>query len=522
MDSISLKSNYTNFKDKPFRKHQAEAIESILESDKKFTVLDAPTGCGKSLIGCCVAQNYNNATYLVHSIALQEQIERDFPEFVLLKGRNNYKCQRNTNNTCAECSAVDKDDKCAYCPYEIQKRKTLASPYKILNYHYFITESNHVGRFQGDELYILDEAEPQMLELLFGQFISLTISENMLKTHRIPPPRFRTTSSDKSIPEWKEWADGVLKRVLSDLTNLEQEKDMWDSVEYDWQREHIKKIDKLNTLVWKLRFFIQYVDRDWIQNHRKTQYGDYYIFEPVWLTKEIMQEYLWKYMPGKVLLMSATFPPQRVTAQLLGINNTDMDYVQVPNIFPVANKKIYIDVAGDLRLKNFDNDIVKIVKKIDEIVDMYPNDKGLIHTTSNKLRDAIISCYSEERYITHNTKDRGSVIQRFKESNKPLVMVSPSLERGVSFDDDMCRFIIIAKSPFLSLGDKKVSARYHTKSIGRYWYLADCASTMIQMTGRGVRNDKDYCDIYIIEQSAKDLIVKNVGLFPKHWRESIV
>jgi Rad3-related DNA helicase len=61
------------------------------------------------------------------------------------------------------------------------------------------------------------------------------------------------------------------------------------------------------------------------------------------------------------------------------------------------------------------------------------------------------------RLVTHNTQDRSEVIQRFKKSREPLVLVSPSCERGLSLDDDQCRFIIFAKAPFLSLNDKKTS-----------------------------------------------------------------
>ena len=79
------------------REGQEECISAILEgfdSGKRFAVLEAPTGSGKSAIGITIAQYFKYTYYLTIQKVLQEQIARDFSSHDLtdLQGRSNYPC----------------------------------------------------------------------------------------------------------------------------------------------------------------------------------------------------------------------------------------------------------------------------------------------------------------------------------------------------------------------------------------------------------------------------------------------
>jgi Rad3-related DNA helicase len=92
----------------------------------------------------------------------------------------------------------------------------------------------------------------------------------------------------------------------------------------------------------------------------------------------------------------------------------------------------------------------------------------------------------------------------------------------VDLPDDQCRFIIVAKAPFQSLGDKLVKSRvYSSGGFGQFWYRADCAQGIVQASGRGVRHKDDYCATYILDKQAERLIVDNQGLFPRYWMEAV-
>lgn len=89
-----------NFPFETFRDGQYECIEYILNSfnqGKKYVILEAPTGAGKSAIGMTISTFYLKSYYLTIQKMLQSQIITDFEDHdkynvVDLKGRDTYPC----------------------------------------------------------------------------------------------------------------------------------------------------------------------------------------------------------------------------------------------------------------------------------------------------------------------------------------------------------------------------------------------------------------------------------------------
>ena len=98
-----------------------------------------------------------------------------------------------------------------------------------------------------------------------------------------------------------------------------------------------------------------------------------------------------------------------------------------------------------------------MLNEINRLVDKHKGEKGVIHTVSYKLSQAVMNM-GNDRFITHNSRDREIALNRFNRS-RDGILVSPSSTRGIDLPDDHCRFIIVAKAPFQSLGDKLVSSR---------------------------------------------------------------
>ncbi len=93
-DIIKAKDKFSNFNGKDFRKGQSEAIQHIIESDRKITVVCAPTGSGKSLIGMTSGMMHDRFAYLCSTKHLQGQITHDFPEARFMFGRVNFGCNQ--------------------------------------------------------------------------------------------------------------------------------------------------------------------------------------------------------------------------------------------------------------------------------------------------------------------------------------------------------------------------------------------------------------------------------------------
>lgn len=97
-DIMDLKQ-FIPFDTKEFRIHQEESINKIIESiedGNKFTILNAPVGSGKSLIGYIVAkylEEQSKKTYLCTGTKiLQSQYIQDFKDVQTIKGRMNFDC----------------------------------------------------------------------------------------------------------------------------------------------------------------------------------------------------------------------------------------------------------------------------------------------------------------------------------------------------------------------------------------------------------------------------------------------
>ena len=123
--------------------------------------------------------------------------------------------------------------------------------------------------------------------------------------------------------------------------------------------------------------------------------------------------------------------------------------------------------------------------------------------------------------MTHNSENRADQLELFKKSGQPLVMLSPSFDRGVDLPDDECRCIIVCKVPYLNLGDKQVAARLKAPG-GDQWYVFKALQTLMQMTGRGVRNKQDWCDTWILDQQFGALLARTHQYIPQWWKDSII
>jgi Rad3-related DNA helicase len=99
-----------------------------------------------------------------------------------------------------------------------------------------------------------------------------------------------------------------------------------------------------------------------------------------------------------------------------------------------------------------------------------------------------------------------------------MVLLAPSLERGVDLPKDQCGVIIIAKVPYPSIGDKQVNTRLYSTPNGQLWFQVQTVRAIVQSTGRGMRSADDFCISYILDkQFAK--IPKE--LLPGYWKEAI-
>jgi len=200
--------------------------------------------------------------------------------------------------------------------------------------------------------------------------------------------------------------------------------------------------------------------------------------------------------------------------------------ITVPSTFDPSRRPIYVHPIASLTRKNESDALPLISQAVVKVAVKHPDDKILVHTVSYKLTDHLLKVLNKEGFAKraisyHSAAEKQRAIDRYIFGDASILL-APSLDRGIDLPDDDCRVIVVCKVPFPNLADKQISARLHTRG-GQSWYSVRTVRSLIQMTGRGMRHDQDYCESYILDKSFVDQIWRrHRNLLPKWWTDALV
>lgn len=529
-DPNSAKSSLINFKSRPFREHQESTIQYIMDSTRKFKIIRAPCGSGKSLIAMTCGVMAGSLSYLVGSKFLQTQITNDFPNAVSMWGRANYSCASDPSRTCDECLATESHPCERSCPYRSAKQKAIDAQYRVLNFQYLLSEVRFAGRFSGAPFSIIDEADSLSDTLI--QNVSLIFTERSLfRLNLQDGPTRKTVTSKDGMDSWKEFGREAKSRSTKIANEINTEIESMDNSDPDAKLKKIREMKHFVHISEQCDTFLSSVDTDWKMEEipRNGSRQGQLIFKPVWITPELSHEFMFKHSNSWTLL-SATYPPLPVLCKQLGIDIDDVEggkIYDVPSTFDPEKAPVYLWPVASLSSSRMDTETPKVIAAVKKILDRHPNERGLIHTVSYRLGQAIIDGVKSPRLIMHTSENRQDVINSFANKGKSYLpndacLVSPSAERGLDFSDDLCRFVIVAKAPYKNLADKITNARlYASGSVGKLWYVSDMACCVEQMSGRGVRSKNDYCSVYLLDEKINEMYMKQPSLWSQNYRNQI-
>lgn len=203
--------------------------------------------------------------------------------------------------------------------------------------------------------------------------------------------------------------------------------------------------------------------------------------------------------------------------------------LSITSSFPPTRRPIYIYPTAAMSRKNRDNAYPIIAQAVCKVIENNSHHKGLIHTVSYDLNSYLftyLSQHENSNILTYSaSKEKQAAIDKFlysEATHKGTVLLAPSLDRGIDLPETDCRYIVVCKVPFPSLGTKQVSARLHSKG-GQLWYNVKTIRSLIQMTGRGMRSENDFCESYILDKQFITMIWrKSKHLLPKWWKDALV
>lgn len=497
-------------------------IQAVRAFDKyNVVVLEAPTGSGKTIIGEMIRQAIGGkALYICHSKGLQRQFLKDFPDSKVLMGRNNYPTKLFPEEfnalqqlSCADCLASKQEPQCQWCgykrecPYEVAKKEAVAADLAVINSSYFLTEANGPAHMSGRGLAIWDECDTAEKDLM--GYIEVTIPEYLQlgKPDKVTKPE-----------SWLQWVQDSLPKVDKERVKL---RGKTADVKVLRRYKRVQQVyEDLNTISHELTAG----DNEWIMQVVRGGRGggtEQVQFKPVKVS-HFGKDFVWRHA-DKWLMMSASVISARVMMDSLGYDG-EFGFVSLPSSFPVDNRRIYPMPVANMTFKTKDAEFPKLLKKVRDIVTKHEGERILIHSVSYELTANIIAGIRDlvppEKLVSYTgSGTREAALGRYM-GTEGAVMVAPSMDRGVDLPGEACRVQVLVKVPFLSMGDKQVAQRVYTRG-GREWYATEAIRTMVQMTGRGVRSDQDWCVTYVLDSQFVKLTKEHQALLPEWWRKAI-
>lgn len=519
-----------------------DKIEDAVQRGVKYVVVQAPTGSGKSHISATLAnvsrhpdrrivdlanehalfkKEYGEGyayedeliglptfgcAVLTTTKALQNQYGNIFDDVRTLKGRRNYKCELDSDNDCdfAECTLdprlLEECTRGNKCPFFNARCNALKNRFSVFNYASYLALPSFLQRRQ---FLVCDEASELEDELVKCYSCEIKYEELGITKN----------DTDVLFGTNRNAAFSWLSDRQADM------KDKYDNA-MEELREHKKDKRRSYQIVKKMRMYKQLADNltQVLENWFLTEYVvecDHEKFRAAPLYVNNMASNFFK-NADTVILMSGTIIDHQTFCATLGIKAGTYEYIDADTDFDPELSPIYCMSQYKLNFKNIDFHLPKIVTVAKGICDNYKDQKGIIHTHSFKITEAIQKEFAgDKRFLTREAGvTNEQILEMHRMSTESTVLISPSMGFGVDLADDHGRFSIIMKIPYLPLGDKRIKI---LSERNKRWYQMKALISLVQMCGRTTRNKEDHSDTYILDGCVVNLIKKNKAYLPKYF-----
>lgn len=518
-----------------------DRIDTGLQKNK-FVICCAPTGSGKSMLARTIAELSEEPTNTTRELitsyqafkqdfsgqftyeqdclaepafgsfvltitkSLQDQYLSLFEDTDILKGKSNYICAVDENfmvdlAPCTFASSI-KDDCWAKnkCGYYTARNNALLSRFAALNYKMFLALPNHIKR---KNIIICDEAS-ELEDELIRQFSAEIVYEK-LKQSDIKHKQLITDNQERArawIYELLEQITNSLEGIMSIATKTPTMLSRAEKIKFQYLKNLHKSLTTIDSMWDKCEYIID-VDVSKVS------------FTP--LKADSLTKHIFDYA-DKVVLMSATIIDHAHYARSLGIK--DYTYVEEESDFDPSKSPIYVSTALKLNHKNLKVELPKVCEQIRQIVDHHKDEKGIIHTHTQEIANFLQERFHySDRYLYRDIVTNNEAILKEHSARKdPTVLVSPSLTYGIDLKDDLARFQIIIKLPFLPLGSKRIKKMFE---LDKAWYENKMLNAIVQACGRATRSKNDHSVTYILDGNFINVFRNAKNKLPKYFIDRI-
>lgn len=531
------------FKPSDTQKNILSNIDKAFDDGNKFVIVRAPTGTGKSFISKTVANSSQQCSKEFRDIitsylafkqngmgyeyedecleephfgcfaltvtkTLQDQYKQFFDDTKILKGKNNYLCEIDKNHSVetAPCVHIKKlRDECwrkDICPYYRDRNEAIVGPFASLNYKMFFSLPGHVKQ---REFIICDEAS-ELEDELVKEF-TCEINYEFLDTCSVDYSYFTVSDYAKAYRGVESLALSIqarAKEIESTITGNDKLNTYLET-----QKGKMIALKNLNN---KLQLLIN----TWNDSEYIIERNDQVVtFTPLKVDK--LTKHLFDH-GKKIILMSATIIDEKNFAKTLGIEK--FKFIDVDSPFDSKKAPIYTNTKHKLNAYTLKNTLPTIVDMIAKICEAHKHDKGIIHTHTMEITKAIKSkCHGKRFLYREQGVMNDEILRLHSDTDDATVIVSPSLTHGVDLKDDLARFQIIVKAPYLPLTNKRIKQLFE---MDKQWYQNKMLCSLIQACGRGIRSKDDHCVTYILDATVINALKMSRGVLPKYFIDRFV
>lgn len=560
-------------KEEGYRPHQEDAILHIVRTfleGRKFAVLEAPTGAGKSVIAYTAVRTiqrldtgvsldeegniqklYSGPYGLisVHTRFLQHQYTYTLPDVPHIWSGAHYPCAVSPKDDdmywgCGECPKK-RCVKFQECSYAGALDNFLHADIAVTNYSYYLH-----APFLQPYISVIDEAhnlekvlcEWSKVELstryLNGLLVTLVAMKKIdVKTaETILGLIKKMIFIDDRRMHWLEDLRATATKAAREIMPLARmlEKELRESQKHidnprllrDADRKYLQFLQQsskyFGNLMQKLNP-IRYLKTEWVISKRAEEEseGRHYAkvdIKPLYID-EVSRLNLFNQSKFFVF-MSATICGVDTFLKYLGIEQDEATFCTMPSMFPITNRPVYAYTDhGSFNHENREKVRPEYTKFVDILLQThFAGVRGVIHSVSYENAEFIKQHSTEAARMAFPDSEDLLTIVDLLQTRHDLVVVSPTVTEGLDLKDDLCRFVIFFKVPYQSLGDKWIKARCNKDST---WYAREAIIKIVQGSGRGTRSEDDHAITAILDEQFLRLWRNNRHLFPEWYQAAV-
>jgi Rad3-related DNA helicase len=502
-----------------YRGAQEQALADIAEAfaaGNDVVLVRAPTGSGKSLLARAVAgaaatveesdpADATGAYYTTPQVSQLDDVATDdlLDDLSVIRGKSNYTCilpgEHDTPVNQAPC-ARERGYDCTVkhrCPYFSDRAIASSRSIAAMTLAYFMqTAGSEV--FRKRDVVVVDEAHG--LAEWAEMYATIDLSPRTVPVWDdvgVPDVAAADDPLERTV-RFAETLAGVCERAKDDLLGKPE-----------LTAEEVARRDRLQELRSELSWFVE--------DHRDPTSPTTWVVDqdggegtPIKIRPLNPERYLhhtvWD-RGNRFALLSATILNKDAFCRGVGLDPDRVALVDVPHTFPVENRPLYDVTQGKMTYEHRDETVPKVARLLVRLMAHHPDEKGIVHAHSYAIQERLAELLAEfgvgGRVRTHDRANRDAELEAWKASREPELFLSVKMEEALDLKDDLARWQVLCKAPYLNTNDSTVARRLEE---GQWaWYHRAALRTVIQACGRVVRAPDDHGATYLADSSLLDL-----------------